>query len=446
MQMFTRLGSLAAAANRFSGLSAHLQGASVMADLVRFALTIGAAALIAGCGGSQPVISRPGAMPHALAFGTGYTMHHMGTPSSYRVVFSFPAHPERGMYPEAGLLDVDGVLYGTTTSGGTYHKNGTAFSISKTGSQRVLHSFGNGDDGEVPTASLINVNGVLYGTTQWGGKGTCQDGQLHSGCGTVYRISTTGKEKVLYNFAVTGPDGVQPTASLINVNGTLYGTTVQGGTYNLGTVYSVSTSGAEKILYSFTGRDDDGAKPMAGLINVNGTLFGTTASGGKHRYGQPGTVFSIATAGKERVLYHFRGVYDDDGAAPTASLIEAKGVLYGTTSSGGHYVTGGTIFRISTNGDEHVLHSFGPDGKDPNASLIDVNGTLYGATISGGEYGDGTVFSITRTGTVQVLHDFGAGSDGKGPYASLIDVDGMLYGTTRDGGSGGNGTIFGLSP
>ena len=308
--------------------------------------------------------------------------------------------------------------------------------------QRVLHSFGNGYDGAVPMASLINVKGTLYGTTVSGGE---------YGSGTAFSISTTGTEQVLHNFG-SGFDGRGPYGSLIDVNGTLYGTTRNGGTYDLGTVYSVSMSGAEKVLYSFTGRDGDGAGPVAGLINVNGTLYGTTLSGGKNRYGQPGTVFSITTAGKERVLYRFRGEYDDDGAAPTASLIEAKGVLYGTTSSGGHYPTGGTIFRISTNGNEHVLHSFGPDGRDPHASLIDVNGTLYGTTVSGGKYGnkyntgDGTVFSINTSGTEKVLHNFGSGSDGRGPCASLINVNGTLYSTTRGGGSGGHGTVFAFKP
>jgi hypothetical protein len=111
-------------------------------NLSKYALSGGVAvALLAGCGGSQPPISTPGAMPHALAFGTGYTtMHHMGTPSSYRVVFSFPAHTGHGTYPVAGLIDVDGVLYGTTTGGGTYRKNGTVFSISKTGNGSMPNS------------------------------------------------------------------------------------------------------------------------------------------------------------------------------------------------------------------------------------------------------------------------------------------------------------------
>jgi uncharacterized repeat protein (TIGR03803 family) len=418
-------------------------------DRGRYALSIGAAAaFLAACGGSQQPIGAPGAMPHSLVFEPAHTTaHRRPTASSYGVLYSFPAHAGHGIYPVAGLIDVDGVLYGTTQSGGTYDKKGTVFSVSEAGDERVLHSFGNGDDGAVPMANAIDVSGTLYGTTEWGGRGTCQNGPFYSGCGTVYRISTTGKEKVLYSFA-GDPDGAHPTAGLINLNGTFYGTTAKGGAYDLGTVYSVSTSGAEKVLYSFSGRDGDGRTPMAALINVNGTLYGTTLSGGKNRYGQPGTVFSISTSGKERVLYRFRGEYDDDGAAPQASLINVKGVLYGTTSSGGQYITGGTVFSISKAGKEHVLHSFGngSDGKYPQASLIDVNGTLYGTTVSGGKYGSGTVFSISTSGTERVLHDFGSGSDGTGPYASLIDANGTLYGTTRGGGSGGHGTVFAFSP
>jgi len=367
-------------------------------------------------------------------------------------LYNFGGHAENAIGPVAGLTDVDGILYGTTPSGGAYDKDGTVFSITTAGKEHVLHSFGSGDDGVKPQSSLIDVNGTLYGATELGGNGGCQFQSRLIGCGTVYSISTTGREKVLYSFAGR-PDGTNPMAGLIDVNGTLYGTTRNGGTYDLGTVYSVSMSGAEKVLYSFTGRDGDGARPMAGLINVSGTLYGTTLSGGKNRYGQPGTVFRISTNGKERVLYRFRGVYDDDGEQPLASLLDVKGVLYGTTSSGGRNVTGGTVFSITTTGKEHVLHSFGgsADGRSPYANLINVNGTLYGTTVSGGAYATGgTVFSISTTGEERVLHSFGSGSDGKVPAASLIDVNATLYGTTAKGGAhghgSGEGTVFALNP
>ncbi|MBV8067358.1 MAG: hypothetical protein JO113_05240 [Candidatus Eremiobacteraeota bacterium] len=135
-----------------------------------------------------------------------------------------------------------------------------------------------------------------------------------------------------------------------------------------------------------------GASPQAGLIDVGGTLYGTTYSGGAHNYG---TVFSITTGGVENVLYSFRN--GTDGANPLAGLIDVKGTLYGTTSVGGIF-NGGTVFRITTGGMENVLHSFDLTGfgaGDPEAGLVNIKGTLYGTTEGGGAHFDGTVFTLT---------------------------------------------------
>jgi uncharacterized repeat protein (TIGR03803 family) len=129
------------------------------------------------------------------------------------------------------------------------------------------------------------------------------------------------------------------------------------------------------------------------MININGTLYGTTTYGGTIGWG---TVFSITPGGEEKVVYSFSGT---DGQFPYASLIEVKGTLYGTTEEGGTYGAGaGTVFSLDpSSGSENVLHSFGngTDGVAPRARLIKVNGTLYGTTMLGGANGDGTVFAIT---------------------------------------------------
>lgn len=219
---------------------------------------------------------------------------------------------------------------------------------------------------------------------------------------------TPSSYQVLFSF--DNADGNSPAASLINVNGTLYGTTQEGGSADShGTVFSVSTTGTEHVVHSFRGRND-GEHPFASLIDMGGTLYGTTRDGGtKHE----GTVFKISTSGGERVLhsFDFSGGSRSDGSEPYASLIDASGMLYGTTSGGGAYGHG-TVFSISRTGTEHVLYSFGgsrSDGTEPNASLIDVNGTLYGTTYDGGTYGFGTVFSIGTSGTEQVLYSFAGG-------------------------------------
>jgi uncharacterized repeat protein (TIGR03803 family) len=176
------------------------------------ALTISlAAALLAGCGGSQP----PGAMPQTSAISPTRSATHRFS-ASYQQLFRF--HPPKdGTHPAAGLLDVNGTLYGTTQNGGL-SRRGTVYSISTSGVEKVLYRFRGGSDGLYPLSDLVNVNGTLYGTTSQGG----------SGSGTVYSVSTSGREKVLYAFK-GGSDGAHPLAGLVDVNGKLYGTTYQGG-------------------------------------------------------------------------------------------------------------------------------------------------------------------------------------------------------------------------
>ena len=218
-------------------------------------------------------------------------------------------------------------------------------------------------DGETPLAGLTNVNGTLYGTTWEGGS---------QNQGTVYSITSSGKETVLHNFAGGGNDGAYPVAGLTNVNGTLYGTTEGGGPNNLGTVFKMATNGAYTQLYAFVsgGSPNDGAYPHAGLTNVGGTVYGTTYEGGASGLG---TVFKIATNGAYTQLYNFVG--GGDGASPTARLTNVGGTLYGTTEGGGggecysgsQNIGCGTVFKMATNGAYTQLHNFvgGNDGAYP---------------------------------------------------------------------------------
>jgi uncharacterized repeat protein (TIGR03803 family) len=318
---------------------------------------------------------------------------------------------------------------------------------------KSLYSF-DGKDGGAPYAGLLNVNGTLYGTTYAGGV-NCESSSFATGCGTVFKITPSGKEALLYSFKGGYKDGETPHADLINVNGTLHGTTVYGGANctssgACGTVFSITPSGKEALLYSFDGKD--GEYPYAGLINVKGKLYGTTYRGGANGYG---TVFSITPSGKGRVLHSFGS---GDGVGPYAGLLNVNGTLYGTTYHGGTHGSG-TVFSITTSGKETVLYSFkggSGDGASPAAGLLNVNGTLYGTTSNGGSgscllssyaLGCGTVFSITTSGKETVLHSFKGGTgDGRYPEAGLINVNGTLYGTTSSGGANRDGTVFNISP
>ncbi len=423
----------------------------------RYARSGGAAvALLAGCGGSQPPVGVPGAMPQNPAVAPNSTMaHHSGAnTSSYQVVYRFAGGTD-GQNPQASLIDVNGILYGTTTFGGAYCENtisndhgcGTVFSVTTSGTENVLHSFGNGVDGVAPTASLIEVNGTLYGTTVFGG-GSCEaNGSL--GCGTVFSITTTGTEEVLHSFG-SSLDGVQPYAALIDVSGALYGTTAYGGDVTsrtgLGTVFKISANGKEQVLHNFG--ISDGWHPDGALTDVNRVLYGTTDQGGTN---DAGTAFNISAKGAEQVLHSFRGRGPHGARGPLAALVNVAGELYGTTEFGGTF-NDGVVFKIGTDGKTTRLHSFGgsSDGENPTAGLIDVNGTLYGTTYLGGAHGYGTVFRITREGIEHVLYNFAGYPDGKYPWGALINVNGTLYGTTSSGGTFSTydsyGTIFALTP
>ncbi len=421
--------------------------------LIRFVVTSCAAgASLAACGalrqaqsGMEPPVGAPDAMQQSAR------SRERASPS-YHVLYSFSGGSDGGD-PYTGLINVGDTLYGTTLVGGSGCSSagcGTVFSVTTTGKEKVLHAFGGAPaDGANPDAVLINVQGTLYGTTQAGG--AHGSGSSYSD-GTFFSVTTSGKEKTLYSFCSKHNcvDGAIPVEGLINVNGRLYGTTTVGGKSCCGgggVVFSVTTTGKEKRLYSFcASRCARGSGPNA-LINVKGTLYGTTSGAGANGYG---TVFSLTMSGTEKALYSFSG--GSDGAIPFAPLINIDGTLYGTTSRGGSH-SGGTVFSITTSGKEKTLYSFCSqykctDGADPVAGLINVNGTLYGTTSAGGAYKVGTVFSLTRGGVEKVLHTFGAGYDGVAPFAGLLNVSGTLYGTTTYGGSGpgGRGTVFALTP
>jgi uncharacterized repeat protein (TIGR03803 family) len=313
----------------------------------------------------------------------------------------------------------------------------------------VLHDFqGPPKDGSYASNALIDLNGTLYGTSGGGAKGN----------GAVYSITPSGAETVLYSFKGGSADGAGPSGALINVDGTLYGTTAYGGAKDNGTIFAVSTSGKESVIYSFKGGPADGAAPSGALLNVNGTLYGTTASGGSgSSCGDSGcgTVFSVTTSGKETVRHNFKGG-KRDGQSPNGGLVNVQGTLYGTTNGGGANCTGGvacgTVFSITASGKETVRYSFkgGTDGQNPDAGVIYVNGKLYGTTTGGGggcnepSRGCGVAFASTLSGAETVLHSFGKnGRDGAVPQASLLNVSGTLYGTTIYGGeSRGWGTVF----
>ncbi len=305
-------------------------------------------------------------------------------------------------------------------------------------------------DGADPYGALLNYKGQLYGTTFNTGGGTESEG------GTVFRYVTSHFNGELHGFGYgsgyMGPS--HPVGGLISVNGkqTFYGTTWAGGKYGLGTVFSITTKGIVRTLHSF--HSADGNRPYAGLSYMNGELYGTTAGGGK---AGAGTVFGLSRSGtKYRVLHSFGVGHNGcvhDGCFPYGGLTDVNGTLYGTTSSGGvGSAPSGTVFSMSpTGGTYSILHTFCPngprrclDGTSPETNLYDMNGVLYGTTLTGGANcrkmgGCGTVFSIQQSGAELIVYSFCAGGlplcpDGEFSYSPLTSIDGTLYGMTYLGG------------
>ncbi|HEY3778539.1 MAG TPA: choice-of-anchor tandem repeat GloVer-containing protein [Rhizomicrobium sp.] len=388
-----------------------------------------------------------GGMAAAMAIAPGAASAH-----GVHVMYSFP-EVGAGASPHAAVIrDTQGNLYGTTfMGGGQPNGNGTVFKLAPDGTYTVLHAFTGGPDGDgnYPDAPLImDKSGNLFGTTQAGG---IDGGCGMNGCGTVFEVASDGTESVLYIFG-GGNDGAFPMGALLpDGKGGFYGTADSGGANRLGTVFHLSSRGKETVLHAFAS-GSDGDSPEAGLIaDKAGNMYGTTNYGGGGCAGPGcGTVFKITPGGTETVLYAFTG--GNDGANPEAVLIRDKaGNLYGTAEFGGvAEACGGsgcgTVFKLTAKGKFSVLYTFtgGNDGGQPGAGLSsDAQGDLYGTTLFWGAAGSGVVFKLAPGGKEHVLHTFSGGDDGAYPWSTLLKVGkGKFIGTTSGGGAYTDGTVF----
>ncbi len=160
----------------------------------------------------------------------------------------------------------------------------------------------------------------------------------------MFKLTIAGAETVIHAFGF-GTDGNTPQCTLVELGGTFYGTTAEGGAYGYGTVFSITPEGAEKVIYSFR-NGTDAAYPYAGLAAVGGVLYGTTVEGGGTSCQGVGcgTVFKITTAAEETVVYKFAGA-GSQGAQPYSKLTLGGRWLYGTSVGGGAYDFG-TVFKV----------------------------------------------------------------------------------------------------
>jgi uncharacterized repeat protein (TIGR03803 family) len=310
-------------------------------------------------------------------------------------------------------------------------------------------------DGAVPWGGLVQgSDGNFYGTTS---------DEDEPGYGSVYKLTASGALTVLHSF--TGlSDGGRPLAGLIQASdGNFYGvTTLGGGASGCGTVFRVTPSGTLTTLYDFAGAPNDGCQPFGTLVQASdGNLYGTTYLGGSNgsfcnngSFGC-GTIFKVTTGGSETNLYNFCTQSGcPDGASPQAGLVQGSdGNLYGVALVGGAN-TYGSVFKITTSGTLTVLHSFTfSDGSEPTGTLVQGrDGNFYGTTSQGGTAGGqaGTIFKMTPSGTLTTLYNFcplsNCRNGGGGPNAGLVQAsDGNFYGTTVGGGANASGVAFAIT-
>jgi uncharacterized repeat protein (TIGR03803 family) len=333
----------------------------------------------------------------------------------------------------------DGTLYGTTVTGNNSTDHDTIFKLNPDGSGfTVLKNF------DSPTTGgncwgglLLGSDGVLYGTTSTGGTG---------GAGSVFKLNPDGTGfAVLKNFdaPTTGGGSYAP---LVEVDQVLYGTTYLGGNGNAGTVFKLNPNGSGFAVLKHFDNSTTGGHPTAGLIlGPDGVLYGTAAHGGSFLFG---TIFKLKTSGSAfGVIKHLDGT---TGGYPQARLLlGSDGALYGAASDGGSF-DAGTLFTLNPDGSGFTvlksLHS-STEGAFPTAGLIEANdGKLYGTTLRGGTYDWGVLFEIDPDGTgYRVLKRFDYATSGGFLYGGLMQgSDGALYGAAAYGWDDGFGTLFRL--
>jgi uncharacterized repeat protein (TIGR03803 family) len=372
------------------------------------------------------------------------SLSQLATSQTYKVIHNFTDKGKDGATPYGGpILDKLGNLYGSTYLGGAYG-SGSVYRLSPSGSSwkySSLYSFLGVPDGSGPAFGTLAIhNGALFGSTEGGGY-----------LGTAFKVGpckSSCAETVVHSFG-HGLDGNEPVGGVaFDTAGNFYGTTLLGGAYGNGTVYKVTPSGVESVIYSFVG-GSDAVNPAAGVtLDAKGNIYGTASEGGAYGYGAVYKLSRSGSAWTETVLYSFQNL--SDGANPVGGVIlDEAGNIYGGTFDGGNN-GGGTVYELSPSGGAwtmNILYGFtGGYGGAYNKLTFDSKGNLYGILNGESAYGFGSVFKLTpgTSGwTYTDLYDFTGEADGGQPYCKLaIDANGNIFGTAVIGGTDNQGVVF----
>lgn len=416
----------------------------------------------------------PGTLPDSFSSARASVPSATATPVT---IYSFPGGAN-GDSPTSDLVYSSStkLLYGTTYGGGATPAPspspdrcargcGSVYSLDAIRKrENVVYRFEGAPDGAVPIGDISLVGDTMYGTTAYGGR---RDVSCPHGCGTLFSVTTAGREKILYRFG-GGADGANPAGAFFKTGSAssviLYGATQYGGKYDFGTIFSfepaLGSYGYEQ-LYAFGSRPDDGKYPAGNLVRLGNTIYGVTTLGGKYAHG---TVFQVtpsadAATSQAKTIYDFTA---KDGDEPVGLDSWGNGnTLYIATSADGPYARGSILALTISGPTAKTKWVYGfkgdPDGAIPlTQPRIDVAAkALFGSTHWGGRYGVGTVYRITIAGSECVIHSFEAnhrhaGSlDGASPASPVrvwsIGGENALYGATVDGGKDGLGTVYAIA-
>ncbi|MBV8976700.1 MAG: hypothetical protein JO261_02135 [Alphaproteobacteria bacterium] len=295
----------------------------------------------------------------------------------------------------------------------------------------TLYAFSGGSDGGAPLSLVQDSQGNLFGTTAAGGA---------NGHGTVFKLTPSGTETVIYSFPAGrgGPIG----NIAMDSHGNILGVTYDGGDHGYGSVFLVAQDGFERDIIDFDGSSDSGSPRGGVIVDSHDNIYGTTTVGSEDM----GTLFEISPGPNGfKQLHVFQG--GDGGASPEGALVrDGSGNLYGTTHLGGINQSG-IVFELTASGQFKTLHEFdNGDGEAANGLIMDGAGNLFGTTIQGGAGGYGTVFEMKAARTFHLLYSFTGHADGLYPLCTLAMTPvGGVFGTTTQGGAGAAGTLFRVS-
>lgn len=340
--------------------------------------------------------------------GTVFKVDRVGTET---VLYRFGGGND-GANPVAALVqDAAGNLYGTTRGNGAIPAFSTLFKIDPSGHETVLHVFDPSFQVCCQDSPLaLDEAGNLYGMSPYAGEADCGVNQV--GCGSLYELTRSGKLKLLHIFK--GPDGIRPEGGLVrDAKGDLYGTTYLGGDLSCesiggpsgcGTVFKLSSDGKETVLHRFSGHAD-GANPLGLIQDPEGNLYGIAGFGGDlncYEGAGCGTIFKVDTSGKFSVFFTFTPDIMPEPSFAIHLLRDPEGNLYGVNQIGGANFSG-FLFKIDASGKFTNLFNFPSTAEVQDGSVpmgVDSAGNFYGSMLIDGsrancEFGCGTVFKIT---------------------------------------------------